>query len=95
MTLERDNKTTLKRRRFIKTAAGLTLAPIAIGLWGCGSSDSNSTTSDTNGSTGSDDSTDNGSDTSTDGWASGALPQWYLTSQMILCSRAVQYAALR
>ena len=71
MTLERDNKTTLKRRRFIKTAAGLTLAPIAIGLWGCGSSDSNSTTSDTNGSTGSDDSTDNGSDTSTDGWASG------------------------
>tara|TARA_Y100001960_G_scaffold66830_1_gene70561 strand:- start:2 stop:235 length:234 start_codon:yes stop_codon:yes gene_type:complete len=43
MTSKKLTEKPLKRRRFMKTAVGLTLAPIAIGLWGCGGSNSTST----------------------------------------------------
>ncbi|MCP3702076.1 MAG: intradiol ring-cleavage dioxygenase, partial [Alteromonas sp.] len=73
MTSKKLTEEPLKRRRFMKTAVGLTLAPIAIGLWGCGGSNSASDSSTTSNSSSSNNDTDSSAEPEEDfdGWASG------------------------
>ena len=73
MTSNKLTEEPLKRRRFMKTAVGLTLAPIAIGLWGCGGSNSASDSSTTSNSSSSNNDTDSNAEPEEDfdGWASG------------------------
>ena len=73
MTSNKLTEKPLKRRRFMKTAVGLTLAPIAIGLWGCGGSNSASDSSTTSNSSSSNNNTDSNAEPEEDfdGWASG------------------------
>ncbi len=73
MTSKKLTEKPLKRRRFMKTAVGLTLAPIAIGLWGCGGSNSASDSSTTSNSSSSNNNTDSNAEPEEDfdGWPSG------------------------
>lgn len=71
MSLQHQKNALLTRRRFVKTAAGLSLIPFTASLLGCGSSSASSSNVDTEDSQSAGDDSALGGSTTFEGWAQG------------------------